>query len=334
MVFEAIGFSFLLPDGRFCCPNYVRRWCLWTNIFAALLHSVFCIVALLCHSCPVTIVVEEYFKIRQSFVLTQLLTGLARGQSHQLLVRLTDKNIKITGSMFQLLVILIKELTETGSTQIELPLSKFLALRGLRDEKFARKQLLSDLEMIGTIRFEYCHNKSSGEMRIAKVSGECGYIQNSVLHFTFDKSFLPLVPINQYMWMPYDILHTHKNENISARLLLTWRICQHKRMNLDRANADTVPIKSLLVCSPIPYPGELGKARQLNKRIIEPFEKALDNCECFSWQYADNQPETYTDFAQIKVKIHWHTDPYADSTSLKAAKAKRRVKGRNKGSGG
>lgn len=89
--------------------------------------------------------------------------------------------------MLQLLVILIKELTETGSTQIELPLSKFLALRGLRDERFAPKQLLSDLGMIGTIQFEYYPNNSSDEMCIAKVSGECGYIQNSVIHFAFDE---------------------------------------------------------------------------------------------------------------------------------------------------
>lgn len=275
----------------------------------------------------VAVVVEEYFKVRQSFVLTQLLAAMCCQRDEFSTIKLTNPRIQFSGSTLQLLVILLRELTETGVAEIEMPLPKLLTLRHLRDEKFARKQLLSDLAMIGTIRFEYCLNKSSGEMRTAKISNGFGYIQNSLLYFAFNKSFLALVPTKQYMWLPYDVLHTRKNENIFARIMLTWRICQHKRMNLDRANADMIPIKSLLDCCPMPSPKELGKAGQLNKRIIEPLEKALDNCGYFGWQYDGDFSENYTAFIRSKVKIHWHTDPYADSASLKAAKAKGRVKG-------
>lgn len=282
----------------------------------------------------VAVVVEEYFKVRQAFVLTQLLAATCCQRDEFSTIKLTNPRMQFSGSTLQLLVILLRELTEIGTAEIELPIRTIMELRGLQDEKNFRKQLLADLATIGAIQFEYYLNKSSGNMRPAQISDECNYIQNSVLHFTFDKSFLPIVPINQYMWLPYDVLHTRKNENIVTRILLTWRICQHKRMNLDRANADAVYVKSLLDCCPIPSPKELGKAGQLNKRIIEPFEKALDRCGCFSWQYADIQPKNYTDFTKSKVKIHWHTDPYAGSTGLKVAKAKRRVGGRKKGSGG
>lgn len=137
------------------------------------------------------------------------------------------------------------------------------------------------------------------------------------------------------MYLPHEVLRTQRNENITTRLLLTWRIYQHKRMNLDRPNAETITVRSLLEsCPVIPSPSQLGAAGQISKRIIEPFEKALNRSSAFSWEYVGNPPNSYTEFVQSKLHIHWQTDPYTDFPALKTAKMRRRVKGRNWGSGG
>lgn len=279
----------------------------------------------------------KFFKIRQSFALTQMLAQIIAPLKLYPLVEVDTAHQKATGSTLQLLLILIKEFTETGSGEIQIPLGRFLRLRGIHDEKYARKQLCADLKVLQEIQFAYYTgtvSKPKGR-QYGRLLSSCGGVSNSVIYATLDDSFLPLLPVNQFMYLPEEVLMTKHNENLPARLLLTWRICQHKRINLDRTNADVISVGSLLdVCPAIPSPAELGQARQISKRIINPFENAIYNCTAFEVIYCGDSPESYTALLQRRIQIIWKDNPYADSNALKKAKSSRRVGDRNRRSGG
>jgi len=230
---------------------------------------------------------------------------------------------KASGSSLQLMVIFLSEMTRTGLTNVEISIEKVLSLRGMQDCSYSRKQIRQDLLYLDKVQFKY-YNAKKGWM-IARIGDGNACINKDMLYFQFSTSFLPLIPAKQYMPLPESILHTGKNENLPARFFLTWRICQHKRMNLDRPNADLVSVRSLLTCCPaIPAYHEL-KHRQVDQRIIEPFGKALDRCgPYFTWEYERSEPATYQDFIDSRVRVKWNIEPYTDTKRLIKAKAKRR----------
>lgn len=223
----------------------------------------------------------------------------------------------------QLMVIFLSEMTRTGLTNVEISIEKVLSLRGMQDCSYSRKQIRQDLLYLDKVQFKY-YDANKGWMA-ARIGDGNACINKGMLYFQFSTSFLPLIPAKQYMPLPESILHTDKNENLPARLFLTWRICQHKRMNLDRPNSDLVPVQSLLTCCPaIPAYREL-KHRQVDQRIIVPFGKALDRCgPYFIWEYEGSEPATYQELIDSRVRIIWNIEPYTDTERLIKAKAKRR----------
>jgi len=233
------------------------------------------------------------------------------------------------GSALQLMIILLTEEHRTGRLDVELPVDRVLSMREMRSTSYARKQIREDLAYLDRMEFT-CYLKRKGlvQARIG-TGGSC--INKGMIYFSFDDSMTLLIPKNQFMALPDSVLATQRNENISARFLLTWRICQHKRMNLDRPNADLVPVKSLLECCPaIPAYRDL-KYRQMEQKIVEPFETALEKCAFhFSWDYEDREkypdgrPKGYGEFRDARVRIIWRADPYQGYEGFIRRKAKRR----------
>lgn len=228
-----------------------------------------------------------------------------------------------SGSTLQLLLILIAEITRTRKDAIELPIKKVLSLRQIKDNSFTRCQIKQDLQYLNKVQFEY--KKYNGAWIPSQIGTGIARREKGLISFCFDKSFLALIPHNQFMEVPEGILQTQKNENMAARFMLLWRICQHKRMNLDKSNADLVPVRSLLdSCPAIPTYDSL-KCGQVDQRIIKPFENALDKCSyIFSWEYEQDVPENHPMFRQSRIQIIWRSDPYAASEDFKRAKARRR----------
>jgi hypothetical protein len=56
--------------------------------------------------------------------------------------------------------------------------------------------------------------------------------------------------------------------------------------------------------------------------MIEPFERDMDALEkIFIWEYIGDQPSTYQEFIDAKVRIYWLN--YPNTKKLEEAKAKR-----------
>lgn len=241
-------------------------------------------------------------------MLTCLLACMLSGKNSENIHFLTSETVG--GSTLQLLLILIAEMTRTRKDTIELPIKKVLSLRQIKDNSYARRQIKQDLQCLDKVQFEY--KKYNGNWIKARIGTGLARYENGLVSFCFDKSFLPFIPHNQFMEVPDDILRTQKNENMAARFMLLWRICQHKRMNMDKSNADLVPVRSLLDCCPAIPAYEILKCGQVDQRIIKPFENALDRCSyILSWEYENDEPKNYYMFRQSRIRIIWKSEPYA-----------------------
>ena len=219
----------------------------------------------------------------------------------------------------KLLDVFVTALTEQNekrkSADIEVSLAEYMRIRGLKDEKEARKQIKRDLEAIASLYLEITHEPSRKNWMRYQVSGGAYGIKNGIIKFRFSNEFFsllvtyPIMPINLETFLPNE--NNYPNSYYFARY-----IQEHKNMNYHHPNADIISVRKLLDSSPhMPKYEELGKAGQLRKRIIDPFERDLSIYTFFTWHYCGvkgtdlEQPETYEDFINANVKITFKDYP-------------------------
>ena len=243
-------------------------------------------------------------------------------------------------SAAMLLDCLMIKATETGlqDTLVELPLKDYMTMRKLKDKKEARKQIKEDLTALERISFEY---KGTGKnkgiwLKVHISGGTTGQIKNGDIVFRFNQDFYDSFKAGErnkhlYMYFPREALQYNSKYN-PWTYWLARKISEHKRMNLGKPNEDTISVKTLInACPDFPTYESLGKAKQVNKRIIESFERDLDALnETLTWEYKDlaETQNNYTDFINANIIINWKD--YPDLPKLKENKRKQATIQENK----
>lgn len=240
-------------------------------------------------------------------------------------------------SAAMLLDSLMIKATETGlkDTLVTLPLNEYMAMRELKDEKETRRQVKEDLAAIERVSFEYRGTgKNKGAWLKVHISGgTTGQVKNGDIIFRFNQEFYDSFKAEEgnrylYMYFPREALQGNIKYN-PWKYWLARKISEHKRMNIGKSNENVISVKTLIdACPNFPeYKEIMEGARQISKRIIEPFERdfnALNPTITWEYQNLKESPGNYTDFIGANIVVHWAT--YPALPQIEAGKRKRAAK--------
>ena len=258
-----------------------------------------------------------------------------------------DKLTGLKTTAYQLLDACTTALTNTGwkRPQVAIRLSDYMQLRGLKDEKEARKQVNADLETLFNARISFKEKRRGkntqnyADMRICDFKG----IENGVIHFSFGSTFFELMKSYTIMPVQPQLFKLNSKRNPNSYYLLR-RLMEHKNMNVGKLNEDIISVKTLLeACKEgIPsYEEVMAGNKHVTERIIDPFERDMNALEdTLTWEYchsngaplADTELERldYTTFSELLILTHWKN--YPDQTArmerkqarIEEAKAKKK----------
>lgn len=221
----------------------------------------------------------------------------------------------------QLLDILLIQLVESGANDLEvkLPLSRLMEIRGLKDKKETRKQVIEDLNTLYHVNI-FISGTSGKNFRDLRIMSDKGII-NSVIHVTFGPRFFELIKSMNIMPLPLHFYKTNNNQHPNS-YFLGRRIAEHKNMNYGKSNADLISVKTLLDSAPyLPIKEEVSVHNSSYvARIIVPFERDMNAlAPVFQWEYCSKSKTTvsedeldhlsYEDFEQLIIHISWQTYP-------------------------
>lgn len=269
------------------------------------------------------------------------LTGIAQIEQGKYTIYIDDFNQLtrgLTDTAHMLFNALKKKFTESPPKDkiIRLSLREYMELRGLKDEKEARKQIKEDLEALRN-----CHMNGPKGYGTAKGEGLQFYffggsvigIRNSVIHFSISDTFYYLLleyPLGFYPQKMFRIDTTHYKHAYA----LNQYIYEIKRINLGKEREDIYSVKSLLkACANLPAYEELDKSKgEITRKIIEPFLKSINHLEdlgLFTWGYCHSKGEpltleeaeqieagnmTYALFESLSIKVDFKEYPTPTKT--------------------
>ena len=307
---------------------------------------------------PAAPLISDYFKIQQthySNALTEIGTKLDYGTldlkgtaiiSYKKYILSIENYDSLKGGVgttaLQLLDSLIITATNNGNnetnTLIQLPLVKYKQMRGLVNTKETRKQVKKDLTALEAITLEYRGTGSQKDnyMRLKIGAGKHG-IMKSVIFFDFRPEFLiTALEQSQYMYWHNDALKFNDKYNPHS-YYFSRKIHVHKRQNLGKANENTIGVRSLVNSSPDLRKKLLDTKTRFVQQILEPFERDLDVCSAFKWEYRGvnnaqaEAPDSLQEFLALNIGISWLNYPTTpELAKLKNDKKKqaRKTKGK------
>lgn len=278
------------------------------------------------------------------------------------IMKITEKNFILFLSNFskikwlrqsalQLLDIIVITFTENGAeeTEVNIPLKIYMEMRGLKDEKEARKQIKEDLEALYNLKFETftqpIHRKSQDFINLA-IIGSHG-IENGKIFASLDGvfskllSYYPAIPIHK------GLLKLKANKNPCAYYFAK-KIHEHKFMNSGKKNEDIIAVMTLLEAAQnvLPtYEEVFNSNRHYKERIIDPFERDMDALieigMLNEWTYCHKNEIPLTDtelenldyetFKTLNIKVQWTEYPnQSNRLEIKAKKIKAAIKKKEK----
>jgi hypothetical protein len=185
-----------------------------------------------------------------------------------------------------------------------IPLKEYMELRGLKDEKEARKQIKADMEVLKAVKFEYKGTgKGRGDWLSLSLYGGRAGIYRGVIEFRFTPEFYASIPENQFMFIPKEYFSTRDKYNPHTAYFIR-RIAEHKRMNLGKPNENIIGVETLVNASPT-FPKYEDVNYRFTQFILEPFERDMDAITSIKWHYAGEQPTNYNEFITSSVVITW-----------------------------
>ena len=236
---------------------------------------------------------------KKAHVEVDPITGIGTITRKDFIVAMSNFNTiaDIKTSTHKLLNALIIEFTETGSKSntIKLPFKKYMAMRGLTDEKTARKQLEYDLEVLFNVSISFTQKSKKGgkqtsqdyrDMRLVIDKG----IKRGVIVCTLHPEFYELIKSYQVMPISKKALMLNDKHNPNAYYFIM-KLHEHRNMNRKHANKNTIAVSTLLDATPeIPKYEEVRNKKQAQYRqlIIKPFERDMDALEeagVIQWEY-------------------------------------------------
>lgn len=307
---------------------------------------------------PTVPLVSDYYKIQQthySNALTEIGTKLNGGTldlkgtaiiSYKKYILSIENYDSLKGGVgttaLQLLDSLIITATANGNSEnntlIRLPLAKYKQMRGLSDTKETRKQVEKDLTALEAITLEYrgTGNQRDSYLRLKIGAGRHGIV-NSIIEFEFRPEFLlTALEQSQYMYWHNDALKFNNKYNPHS-YYFSRKIHVLKRQNLGKANENTVGVRSLVNSSPDLRKKAYDPKTRFIQQILEPFERDLDACTAFRWEYrgANNAqveaPEDLQTFLSLNIGITWLNYPATpELAKLKNDKTRRAKRARGK----
>lgn len=222
----------------------------------------------------------------------------------------------------------------------------FAEWRGIKDLKEARKQLENGVLSLYGLSLEFdaelilvpegksrkkrmkMHHQMRIADHIATPEEKEKIIKNGVVCFKF--SFDAAKYLSKIQIMPYPEALLKINGKLNPHsYYLGRKLCEHHNMNIAKPNANRISVKALTdACPDLPtYESVKEGARQITKRIIEPFERDLDALRddyeiLRKWEYCnkdgkpltDEQLEAYNYDAWINWLVQFKLSCYPDQT--------------------
>lgn len=265
-------------------------------------------------------------KKKQEFVLTiEKFEELENILSNELY-----NNHKANQSAGKLLDSFLIKMTENGfsSPIASIPLKEYAEMTGKKDLKELRNRTKSDLQVLKRVKFSYTPKKKTkgnnqDYMNIYLFGGTEG-IKNGNIMFKFNDDFFRIFADQKnFLYIPTEVLQSNEKKNPNTYLLYK-KIISHKRMNLGKKNENIIKVKTLYeYCVTLPRYEEVMNTtgKQVNQRIIEPFERDLDIIQEFSWCYdTPNPPTTFDDWINTNIKITWKNELPGTETIIEGRK--------------
>lgn len=213
-------------------------------------------------------------------------------------------------SVYQLLDTLTAVATEHGfsSPTVKMTLDEYMLRRGLRDRKEAKSRLIEDIKALSGARltWEEKKGKKTESFSFVSVADHGEVKRNGDITFTFGQTLFDVM--RSYKVMPYpQQLLTIKTNRFPCAYPFLRKILEFSNMNVGKANADRISVKTLLEVSGLPTYEEVMKGnKNVQSRIIDPFEKNLDALEdTLSWEYCHSKgaPLTQEELDNMNYKI-------------------------------
>lgn len=238
-------------------------------------------------------------------------------------------------STYQLLDAITVALTESGakSPTVILPLEEYMKRRGLKDRKEAKTQAKADMEILrgASFSWEERRGKKTESYSFVNLADSGEIRRNGDIVFTYGTTFYNILLGYPVMPYPAQLQTLNSKRNPNSYYLLR-KIAEHKNMNIGKKNENIIAVKTLLSVAPFlpTYEEVMETGRQLDQRIIKPFERDMDALETtLSWNYCHSldQPLTdeelstmsYATFEELLIHTEWRN--YPDQTARLERKA-------------
>ena len=241
----------------------------------------------------------------------------------------TLKNFSVNVS--KLILQIVSESISQGQW-VRISLRSYMELRGLRDEKTARKQYQKATEVASRLQFS---RKSNGRFTFINflqagnvVKGEGVFLINQLFYDYYieqngskaqiPKSFFRIPASSPNAWAIANRLYTHR------------------KCNLGKDTENRIAITTLLASTSLPLADTIEKKR-LKSYIIDRFFEALntarDITKAFTYTIVEsggvrtNEYEAYNNywhFIKCLIQVKWNEDPYTEARQKKIEAYKRR----------
>lgn len=262
---------------------------------------------------------------------------LSGGNINVFIDKYTDITRSLSPTTYRLLDALTVQFTNTGSssTLIQLPLAEYMDRCGLRDVKSARAQVKAELDNLYRLSIEWSDkengkNKDYAKTRICDSIG----IKKGIILFNLTPAFYAYLSSTHIMPYPKQLYRINAQYNPHSFYFLR-RISEHKNMNSGKTNEDIIAVKTLLDAAPmLPKYEELAEIGKIRERIIEPFERDMDNlADTLAWEYIHRNGQALSEeelsnfdyklFATLMIKTTWKEYPERPTKKPAATKRKK-----------
>lgn len=299
----------------------------------------------------------SYYKLRQgpttnTFIKTDLRTkrfdvnhinkGVVKSKNMNFIIYDFKNGVsQVSGLAKELFTFIVLFITNKGGDvknhrQLLIPVDQYLGIKGRviskDNKKNAQKEirkLLSELNSLRIDVFDDSDGAKSGEVNLfSSWDVKRGYID-----IEFPTKFLQILSNSHIMPMPRDLFKVDSRTNAFP---LGMKLLTHVHQNFFKSNKGIIGVKTLLEsCPEIPSLEELGDARQVSKRIITPFERALEELETsirLTWNYCGKngsiikEPQTYNEFISSQILFEIGDYPQREKKALPNKKYRRKSK--------
>lgn len=219
---------------------------------------------------------------------------------------------------FMFLDILLIKFAQTKELNIKLKLKEYMKMRGLKDTKTARKQVIDSIEALSRITYDARENIKGKWIYSGTISifGGSGYIKNGTIHFNFNADFYNL--LLNYSVMNYSG-NTLKMDPRTNGYYFSRFIDENYRINEGKSRVNKISIRNLLSKTPsLPTVDDvLSKDKHIKDRIIVPFFRDLNRLIHIKYKVLNQNKEEvkypdnmrYEEFVNCTLVIDYNNYP-------------------------